>query len=1217
MEGARRVVQTAHMLAHMLRRTQSGLCLIKPAGGTWQAQTITASGNMKHFSIWAYPAYMGTEEILFGSSSGRIFSRKHEIGTNALAAQTTIQLPSNTQDVIGFWCHDLNRGLAFTRAPAKIFTLTSTDPAHVSPPLSAALLAAPAQWPDLLNTQTDPALYAVNTIAFSDRAHGFIGGTYNNAGMTSNAGIARRVTDETGLYSNRMWYDPLGRVVLSQNSWQFGLSPKRYSYTRYDRLGPPYEAGEIGDQNNTFQSIFGEEVGGAFMPSVVDTTDLAAFLNNSANPKREVLRTFYDHAIPSNTFPIQQDHLRLRVASTTFQETYNSDPLVFDHATHYSYDIHGNVKQLVQDQPLMAADAQASVQRWKKLDYTYDLISGNVTEAAYQKGQLDQLTHRYSYDADNRITEVETSPNDMDWTRQARYFYYPHGPLQRTELGQQPVQGIDYAYTLQGWIRAVNSDLLRPEHDMGHDALAGDLNALTGRDAMGYSLQYHSGDYEAIDASAWASGARPMAVPGGNYQAATHDLFNGNIAAWTQSLQPFTGWTNTATDERGQVLGMAYRYDQLNRLKRANGFQDPGTDNDWTTAATTHANLYHSNYAYDANGNITKANRYDQSGSRYDSLDYFYHDMAAGRMQNRLYQLKDLAPDSAVVSGDGVEDLPFQNVNIAYQGVAGSTGNAVNSPTAASPGPNNFLYDALGRLKCDTKEEIPAITWTVASKVKQVDRTGSSSRKKLIFGYGAGGQRVTKAVLNNGSTTINTRDHYVHDAQGNLMAIYRYNGHNGTFTLMERPLYGSDRVGTDAQRRELMLQTQLDQSLLGTTVPPATPAELRYELKDHLGNVAATVSGETYPVDGNNDQVAEFLQPHLLSASGYEPFGSLLPGRNYSSSSYAYGFGGKRKDDEVHGATGTSYDFEARIQDPRVGRFLSLDPKADTYPSLSPYAFVGNSPLKFIDPTGRTIVPTGTDGSVNSDGAAVSAGFLRVSFAQVFPAGMRQVIESSWGGDRNGVQGWGNFQSAGHQADWQASFNAALATITDENVKVMALGVMYNITEGRTDFVYYRNNEMQNTVDRSNYAAGTMDSRYDFSKALYGVALNADRPEVQRRNATTGTTLSHGSGYLPIGILNTQGQEISGQGVSRSLVLTSERFIFGPLTDPTLETMTVANFAAVAGFRSQAGRHEGWNRESSTVDQSVKKVLDNILNGTRTLGKAERKALPPLLNPRQ
>ncbi len=86
---------------------------------------------------------------------------------------------------------------------------------------------------------------------------------------------------------------------------------------------------------------------------------------------------------------------------------------------------------------------------------------------------------------------------------------------------------------------------------------------------------------------------------------------------------------------------------------------------------------------------------------------------------------------------------------------------------------------------------------------------------------------------------------------------------------------------------------------------------------------------------------------------GDEAFGSLLPGRNYSSSDYNYGFNGKPKDDEVHGATGTSYDFGARLYDPRVGRWLSLDPMAGSFASMSPYIAFNDNPIFFIDSDGR------------------------------------------------------------------------------------------------------------------------------------------------------------------------------------------------------------------------------------------------------------------------
>lgn len=81
----------------------------------------------------------------------------------------------------------------------------------------------------------------------------------------------------------------------------------------------------------------------------------------------------------------------------------------------------------------------------------------------------------------------------------------------------------------------------------------------------------------------------------------------------------------------------------------------------------------------------------------------------------------------------------------------------------------------------------------------------------------------------------------------------------------------------------------------------------------------------------------------------YEAFGSLLPGRNYSSSSYRFGFQGQEKDDEIYGAEGTALSFTYRIHDARVGRFLSIDPLAAKYPWNSPYAFAENAVIQYVE----------------------------------------------------------------------------------------------------------------------------------------------------------------------------------------------------------------------------------------------------------------------------
>ena len=70
-----------------------------------------------------------------------------------------------------------------------------------------------------------------------------------------------------------------------------------------------------------------------------------------------------------------------------------------------------------------------------------------------------------------------------------------------------------------------------------------------------------------------------------------------------------------------------------------------------------------------------------------------------------------------------------------------------------------------------------------------------------------------------------------------------------------------------------------------------------------------------------------------------------------SAGIYRYGFNGMEKDDNVKGS-GNSYTTTWRQYDPRLGRWLSLDPAMAKYPSWSPYAFSFNNPIRIADPNG-------------------------------------------------------------------------------------------------------------------------------------------------------------------------------------------------------------------------------------------------------------------------
>jgi RHS repeat-associated protein len=79
------------------------------------------------------------------------------------------------------------------------------------------------------------------------------------------------------------------------------------------------------------------------------------------------------------------------------------------------------------------------------------------------------------------------------------------------------------------------------------------------------------------------------------------------------------------------------------------------------------------------------------------------------------------------------------------------------------------------------------------------------------------------------------------------------------------------------------------------------------------------------------------------------------------TSSQPYKYNGKELDTD----RGLNlYDYSARYMDPALGRFNTVDPMAEKYYSISPYAYVGNNPMNAIDPDGMDVYILGQDGKM-------------------------------------------------------------------------------------------------------------------------------------------------------------------------------------------------------------------------------------------------------------
>ena len=531
---------------------------------------------------------------------------------------------------------------------------------------------------------------------------------------------------------SNFWYDEVGRVIFSQNAKQ--KATNFASYTKYDLLGRIAEVGS--------KYVYSTNLP---LTQHVSNSDYTIF--HSSNPTSyEVTQTLYDE--PASSFDIQyvrtfdQQNTRNRVSAQFYRETstvfydYNS----YLNASYYSYDIAGNVKTLWQQ--------IIGLNEPKRIDYEYDLVSGKVNFVSYQKEKKDAFYYQYKYDAENRLTQAYSGtkaildPTGLNSTLttpyrrlDASYQYYLHGPLARIELGDEgsKVQGLDYAYTLQGWLKGVNSNLLDADKDVSKDGFGADFTKFIPKDALAYSLGYFKDDYKAIggtNAPAFNFAWEPSGETGQN-------LFNGNISNTTLGIKGLA------------AVGYTYKYDQLNRLTKMRQ-HDMGT-----TAWGAINNKYKEDVQNDPNGNILKYDRYGKNG-QIDKLSYNYY---AGT--NRLSHVKD------DISGNVDNDLKTQNVN-------------------------NYMYDEIGNLVWDEQETLTvkdyirpsSIEWNVYGKIRKVKRVNGTF---IIYSYDGSGNRVMKLGSNQ------TKTFYVRDAQGNSLATYEQA--SGVYKWKEQNLYGSSRLG--------------------------------------------------------------------------------------------------------------------------------------------------------------------------------------------------------------------------------------------------------------------------------------------------------------------------------------------------------------------------------------------------------------------------------------
>ena len=253
-----------------------------------------------------------------------------------------------------------------------------------------------------------------------------------------------------------------------------------------------------------------------------------------------------------------------------------------------------------------------------------------------------------------------------------------------------------------------------------------------------------------------------------------------------------------------------------------------------------------------------------------------------------------------------------------------------------------------GQLTADTYGLIDNLTYTLTgNQLNRVDDAATASAYNGGFEFKNG---------------INAANEYAYDANGNLTKDLNKGISGITYNFLNLPntvtfsdgstityTYGADgtklrtvhKIGSTTTTtdycgnvvyengvQKLLLTEEGYINLTGTR-------QYHYYLKDHQGNNRVVIN-QSGTVEETNH---------------YYPFGGVFANSNNVQ---PYKYNGK----EYDAKKGLNwYDYGARHYDAALGRFMTVDPLAEKYYPLSPYAYCGNNPILFIDKSGMDFGP--------------------------------------------------------------------------------------------------------------------------------------------------------------------------------------------------------------------------------------------------------------------
>ena len=420
-----------------------------------------------------------------------------------------------------------------------------------------------------------------------------------------------------------------------------------------------------------------------------------------------------------------------------------------------------------------------------------------------------------------------------------------------------------------------------------------------------------------------------------------------------------------------------------------------------TSTSTEVKELY--TYDYDHAERLTQTTHQLNGGTVVKLSEKFYDDLgrlktkkqhgSAANLSNYTYNLRGWL--TGIFSGRFTQNLHYNDHNTlntkSYNGNISSM--TWKFDTGSTLRGYKFTYDNLNRLteaNYGEGETLTSNTGRFTEKVTNYDKHGNIKGIKrygktssgygliddLTFSYTGNQMKYVNDVIATNTVgqtfhfinrSTSTGYEYMHDVNGNMIKDSNKNISNIKYNLLNLP----EKV----QFSDNIRSAEYHYSAAGTKLKVTHKEGGVSKITDYCGNMIyedgvlskilteegyITLSSSTptyhyYLNDhlGNNRVVLNINSSNVLTVeqmNSYYPFGGLF--EQTAETLQTYKFGGKELDRTF---SIDLYDYSARYMDGALGRFTTMDPLAEKYYGISPYAYCANNPVRFVDPDGRKV----------------------------------------------------------------------------------------------------------------------------------------------------------------------------------------------------------------------------------------------------------------------